>query len=343
MPELRGVAVGAGYFSQFHYEAWSRIPEVRLTALCDLDPARAKAVRDRFGVPQVYSDYREMFAVERPEFVDVITPPATHLEVCRAAAERGLHVICQKPVAPTLAEANQLVEMCASAGIRLMVHENFRFQPWHREIKRLLDAGTIGAKLHSLTFRSRPGDGWGPDAYLNRQPYFRTMPRLLIHETGVHFIDTFRYLAGEVDSVYAVLRKLNPVIAGEDCGLLVFQFAGGTVGVWDCNRCNESNFPDPRYTFGEFLVEGNGGSIRLAGDGTITIQKLGEPEQTHEYAHNRNGFASDCVFATQRHFVERLRDGAPFETDGLAYLQNLVIQEAFYESAATHRPVEVPK
>jgi predicted dehydrogenase len=78
-----------------------------------------------------------------------------------------------------------------------VVHENFRFQPWHREIKGLLEAGTVGTRLHSLTFRSRPGDGWGPGAYLNRQPYFRTMPRLLLHETGVPFIDTFRYLAGE--------------------------------------------------------------------------------------------------------------------------------------------------
>lgn len=343
MPDLRGVAVGAGYFSQFHYEAWSRIPEVRLTALCDVDLARAGAVQKQYGIPRVYHDIDDMFTAERPDFVDVITPPATHFEVCRAAADRGIHVICQKPLAPSFDEAEQLVQLCEAAQIRLMVHENFRFQPWHREIKRLLDAAAIGTKLHTLSFRSRPGDGWGPEAYLNRQPYFRTMPRLLIHETGVHFIDTFRYLAGEVASVIAVLRKLNPVIAGEDCGLLVFEFTGGAVGVWDCNRCNESNFPDPRYTFGEFLVEGNGGSIRLAGDGTLRIQKLGEPERPHEYAHSRNGFAGDCVFAAQRHFIERLLDGAPFETEGRAYLRNLAIQEAFYQSAATHRPVAVPE
>jgi len=341
MARLRGACVGAGYFSHFHYDAWGRTPEVEIVAACDLDAARAAAVCQRHGVPRHYADVRTMLDAEKPDFVDVITPPATHLDVVRAAAERGVAIFCQKPLAPTFAEAEQIVALARSAGVRLMVHENFRFQPWHREIKRLLNAGVIGTKLHSLTFRSRPGDGWGPDAYLGRQPYFRTMPRLLIHETGVHFIDTFRFLAGEVARVYCVLRKLNPVIAGEDCGLLVFEFASGAIGMWDANRYNESNCDDPRYTFGEFLVEGDGGSIRLATDGTLTVQPLGRPERRHDYAHERRGFGGDCVHATQRHFVTRLLDGAPFETEGADYLRALRVQEAFYESARRRGPVEV--
>jgi predicted dehydrogenase len=342
MADLRGACVGAGYFSQFHYDAWGRIPEVEVVAACDLNPVRARAVCERHGIPRHYTDVGAMLAAERPDFLDVITPPLAHLDIVRTAAERGVPVICQKPLAPTYDEAVRLVDAARSAGVRLMVHENFRFQPWHREIKRLLAAGTIGPKLHSLTFRSRPGDGWGPDAYLGRQPYFRTMPRLLVFETGVHFIDTFRYLAGDVERVYAHLRKLNPVIAGEDCGLLVFEFAAGAVGTWDANRYNEPNYDDPRYTFGEFLVEGDGGSIRLAPDGTLTVQPLGQPERRHDYEHSRHGFSGDCVLATQRHFVERLLDGGPFETDGADYLTNLRIQEALYESARRRAPVEVP-
>ncbi len=217
-----------------------------------------------------------MLEQERPDFVDVITPPDSHLEMCQAAGELGIHVICQKPLAPTIARTRGRSWPTPSAsGIRFMVHENFRFQPWHREIKKLLRAGAIGDKLHSLGFRMRMGDGWGDDAYLARQPYFRTMPQLLVFETGVHFIDTFRYLAGEVEGVYANLRKLNPVIAGEDAGVILFEFSSGAVGVWDANRYNECNDPDPRFTFGEFLVEGNGGSIRLYLDGRITVQRLG--------------------------------------------------------------------
>jgi predicted dehydrogenase len=341
MAQLRGVAVGAGYFSQYHYEAWSRIPEVALAAVCDLNAERAMQAATVCGA-RTYTDFREMLDAERPDFLDVITPPAAHLEICRAAAERSVPIICQKPLAPTFDEARQIVELARAGGVRLMVHENFRFQPWHREIKRLLDGGVLGGRLHSLTFRSRPGDGWGPDAYLNRQPYFRTMPRLLVHETGIHFIDTFRYLAGEVGRVYCLLRKLNPVIAGEDCGLLIFEFDSGAVGVWDANRWGESTCDDPRYTFGEFLVEGDGGSLRLAMDGSLFVKPLGRPVQRHDYRHERRGFGGDCVHATQRHFVERLLDGGPFETAGEAYLRNLVIEEALYESSRRRLPVDVP-
>ncbi len=73
--------------------------------------------------------------------------------------------------------------------------------------------------LHTITFRNRAGDGWGEDAYLARQPYFQTMERFLLYEAGIHTIDTFRYLAGEVNRVWCMLRKLNPVIAGEDTAI----------------------------------------------------------------------------------------------------------------------------
>ncbi len=162
MPRFRGVCIGAGYFSKFQYEAWTRIPQVEITALCNRNMDRARPIMEEFGVGQHYTDYREMLEAEQPDFLDVITQPPSHLEMCRFAGRRGIHVICQKPLAPTFDEAKQIVADVREAGIRFMVHENFRFQPWHREIKRLLGQGAIGEKLHSLTFRSRPGDGWVP-------------------------------------------------------------------------------------------------------------------------------------------------------------------------------------
>jgi predicted dehydrogenase len=222
-----------------------------------------------------------------------------------------------------------------------MVHENWRFQPWYREIKRLLDDGAIGDRIHVMSFRSRMGDGWGADAYLDRQPYFRDYPRLLVYENGVHFIDTYRYLGGEIARVYAVLKKLNPVIAGEDFAVIVFNFESGATGLWDANRYNESNYPKPRYTFGEFLVDGSGGSIRLYNDARLTIQKLGQPETEHEYPHEDRNFCADCCYTTQRHFIDRLLDSRPFETDGPNYLRTLAVQDAVYESASRQAPVDV--
>jgi len=281
-----------------------------------------------------------MLDVERPDFIDIITPPDTHLPLVKLAADRGIHVLCQKALAPSVREAALIVEEAERAGVRFMVHDNFRFQPWHREFRRLLDAGTIG-RLHSVSCRTRMGDGWQPDAYLARQPYFRTMPQLLMFETGVHFIDVYRYLGGEVTSVFARLRRLNGGIAGEDTGIVLFEFASGALGVWDANRYNESLSADPRYTFGEFLLEGDRGAMRLDEEGRMSTHPLGKGAGEHAYPHGRRGFAGDCVQATLQHFVDGLRTGAPFETDGREYLKTLAVQEAVYASAVSGASVAV--
>jgi D-apiose dehydrogenase len=333
---LRGCCVGAGYFSRFQYEAWTRIPEVSITALCNRSLEKGKDLAAEYRIQGVYTDFATMLSTEKPDFVDIITPPETHFEYCKIAADLGIDIIVQKPLAPTQKEAEALVAYCHKKGIRLMVHENFRFQPWHRAIKQLIDNQAIGT-LFSLNFRMRMGDGWQPDAYLARQPYFRTMPQLLIFETGVHYIDTFRYLAGDIDSVYAQLKKHNKEIAGEDAGMVFFNFKSGANGLYDANRYNESNAENARYTFGEFLVEGSKGSIRLYNDGTITLQELGKKETPHTYNPAKINFAGDCVYATQRHFVECLLHNKTFETSGDDYLKNIQVQEAVYASAKANQ------
>ncbi len=281
-----------------------------------------------------------MLDQEKPDFVDVITPPPSHQAICAEAAKRGIHIICQKALAPTFDEAKAIVADAAAAAVRFMVHENFRFQPWYREIKRQILAGAIG-QPHSLAFRSRMGDGWGENAYIPRQPYFREYPRLLVFENGVHFIDTYRYLLGEIARVTAWHRRLNPVIKGEDCALVVFEFANGVIGEWDANRYNETTARNPRYTFGEFLVEGSEGSIRLAADSRLTVQRLGKAEAEISYERADRNFAGDCCYFTQRHFVDRLLDGEPFETSGGEYLKTLTVQEAVYRAAELKMPVEI--
>ncbi len=330
--KIKGVAIGAGYFSKFQYEAWTRIPEVEITALCNSNIERAEVIMNGYGVKNHYTDYKEMILKEKPDFVDIITPPETHFEMCKFAADNGVHIICQKPLAPTYEESKRIVDYVSKKNVRFVVHENFRFQPWHREIKKIIDEDIIG-NLFSLNFRSRMGDGWGDDAYLSRQPYFRDYKRLLVYETGVHFIDTFRYHAGEVKSVFAILKKLNPVIKGEDAGLLILNFENDSNAIWDANRYNENNFAKQRYTFGEYLIDGSKGSIRLYSDGKITIQKLGEQEKQHAYSHHDIGFAGDCCYIFQRDFIDNLLSGSPFETSGENYLKTIRVQEAIYKSA----------
>ena len=330
---LRVAVAGSGYFSRFHYDAWSRLERAELVGLATLDRPAGEAMAAEFGVPQVFDDVAAMLDAAQPDLLDIATPPATHQALVGLAAARGIAVVCQKPLAPTTAEAEALVAVAESAGIPLIVHENFRFMPWFREAARLVAEDRLGA-LHSVHFRMRPGDGQGPDAYLDRQPYFQQMERFLIHETGIHFIDVFRALMGEVTAVSARLRRINPAIAGEDAGVVVFEFAGGALGVLDGNRLNDHVADNCRLTMGEMHLEGEAGVLRLDGFGRLWWKPHGGPETEHVYTWEPTGFGGDCVYALQQHVIAHLLDGAPAVNGGRGYLVNIRIEEAVYESNA---------
>jgi predicted dehydrogenase len=331
--KLRGAGLGAGYFARYQYEAWTRIPEVEIAALYNRTEVKARGLMSRYGIPRYYADWREMIDRERPDFVDIITPPETHEEMCAYAAGRGVNIICQKPLAPAFEASRRIVETARAAGVRFMVHENWRWQPWYRKIKHLQQAGTIGEFTH-IYFRMRMGDGFGPNAYLDRQPFFRDYPRLLIYETGVHFIDTFRYLLGEVTEVYANLRRLNPVIKGEETGQVFFRFANGATAILDANRYNEVESPSPRYTFGELRIDGMAGHLTMDTESNLRVKPLGEPGYDVDYARADVNFAGDCVYFLQRHFADCMITGEEFESNGEDYLKTLRVVEAVYESAA---------
>jgi predicted dehydrogenase len=249
------------------------------------------------------------------------------------AAARGIAIICQKPLAPGWEEAVAVVNAARSAGVPFMVHENWRWQPWYREMKRQLDAGLIG-ELFSIAVRMRMGDGWPEDAYLARQPFFRTYPRLFIFETGVHFLDTFRFLGGEIDSVYARLQRRNPSIAGEDAGQVVCGFRSGATAILDGSRYNEADTADARYTFGTVRLDGSKGHLELDLEGNLSVKQLGQKSRRLEYHHERKGFAGDCVYRLQRHFVDGMLGGLPFESTGDDYLKSTALVEACYRSHA---------
>jgi D-apiose dehydrogenase len=332
--KLRGILVGCGYFSPFHLEAWQRLPEVELVAICDSDLKKAEALaekRDFKGL--IFSSLDEALGtLPDIDFVDIATPPASHLELVDLASRYGKAIVCQKPLAPTLEEARKLVTLAEERKVRLMVHENFRFQPWHRAIKEILDQQIVGDELYSLYWRMRMGDGWQADAYLSRQPYFRTYPRLLIYETGVHLIDVVRYLNScEIKAVSADLARRNPDIRGEDSGMVQLTMENGCRATLDLSRYNESRYANPRYTFADsLLLDLNGGSIELTGDGKIWVKPLGELGYAYDYEHHDRNFAGDCVFFCQQHFVESLLENKPFETSGADYLHNLEVQELIY-------------
>lgn len=336
---LRIATVGNGYFSQFHHRAWRRMVDVQLVATCDLDAERAQDTASKYGIASAYSDLTKMLDDERIDLLDIILPPAAHLPTIEAAARRGIDAICQKPFCGNLAAAEIAVSLSEAAGIKLFVHENFRYQPWYEVIAALLSAGDMGA-VYSAIFRLRPGDGAGPDAYLERQPYFRDMPRFMVHETGIHYVDVFRYLFGEVRAVSARLRRLNPVIAGEDAGLITLEMASGVIATLDANRLADHPAKDRRLTMGEMSIEAERGCISLNGDGEVSVRMLGQDQPVAvEYSWRNEDFGGDCVYRLQRAIVGGLTGAAPLVGLAASYLNNLRIEDAIYESDQQSRTI----
>ena len=335
---LRGVMIGAGYFSQFHADAWRRLaPDVSIVGVCDQKEAAASVLAGELGAQGFAPDDLEAVIADNAiDFVDIATPPPTHRDLCRRVAATGAAILCQKPLGTDYADAEAIV--AEMADTRFMVHENWRWQPWHRKAKALLDEGTLG-DLHAITFHARLGDGWQEDAYLARQPYFRTYPRLFMYETGVHFLDLFRFLGGDIASITAHLSKRNRDIAGEDAALVLCRFASGASAMLDASRYNEPEHEDARYTFGTMRIDGSKGHLRLEADGSLHLKLLGGPVRRLDFAPSRQGFAGDSVFATFQHFAGCLRSGAPFETSGAQYLKTLALVEAAYRAEQTGQTI----
>jgi predicted dehydrogenase len=336
---MRVAIAGAGFFSRFQIEGWKAIRGVEVVGIANRHLERAEELARRYGIARVFDAVAPMLDAVQPDLLDIITPPATHREFVGLAIERGIATICQKPFGASYEDALAVVERAEAARVPLVVHENFRFEPWYREARRLVDEGRFGT-LHAVGFRMRPGDGQGPRAYLDRQPYFQAMPRFLVVETAIHFIDTFRFLMGEVEAITARLRRMNPAVAGEDAGYLLLEFAGGATGLLDANRCNDLVAANPWRTLGEMWLEGSGGVLRMDADARLWWKPHHAPEARHDYDPGpTDTFGGGACERLQRHVVAHLVDGAPIENDARAYLANLRVQEAAYVSHREGRRV----
>lgn len=331
---LKVALIGTGYFGRYHYAAWQRMPDVQMVGLLTLDESEASRFQKEFGVDRVYRNIDELLNSDAT-LVDIVSPPHTHAQFIRQCVENKKAVVCQKPFCNSIDEAKQIVQFIQNNKAFVAVHENFRFQPWYREIKRLLDSGCLG-RVYEIHFNFRPGDGQGSNAYLDRQAYFQTQPRFFIQETGIHFIDVFRYLIGDIQGVFARLSKLNPVIAGEDAGIVIMEFDNGVRGILNGNRLSDHAAKNTRLTMGEMRIEGSDGVLTLDGNGVVLVRKQGGCDaETHEFEWQDIDFGGDCVYRTNRHIANHFLHGRPVQNQAEDYLQNRLIEAAVYQSNKT--------
>ncbi len=341
MAALTVAVVGLGYFSQFHLKAWCEDARVGRVVATDVSEARRSWAAETYDV-EAFDTLGETLASD-PDVIDIVAPPHTHAALVEECLRPGRIIVCQKPFCTSLSEADAVVAQAESAGCRIVIHENFRFQPWHRTIKAFLDDGRMG-QVYQCRFNLWPGDGRGADAYLSRQPAFREMPRLLIHETGVHFVDLFQWLFGPITGVFADLVQLNNVLMGEDAGELRLIHQGGVRSVFDGNRLMDHVTDNPRRTMGEMWIEGEKGTLSLTGQGHVSFRAFGAQEDVEVplvIEIDEDTFGGGCVANLCRHVADAATGAGQLENEARDYLSVIRATEAAYESHASGQRINL--
>lgn len=279
----RFVVFGAGFWAKYQLAAWVEQSGAVCVGIVDPNVDRATTLISEYGKAFLATDRRHdapprtsgigMSASPdaagaldswHPDFVDIVTPVETHIPLARLCLERGIPVICQKPLAPTLAEAESLVQDFADANIPLLVHENWRWQTPIRAASEVLKSGKIGTP-----HRARVSFVCSFPVFDN-QPFLATLPRFIITDIGSHVLDVARFLFGEAKSVYALTKRVNPKIAGEDVATVIMPMSDAqttvTVEMSYASRTEQERFPQT-YLF----VEGDWGSLEIGPDYLLRV------------------------------------------------------------------------
>ncbi|MBG6147833.1 putative dehydrogenase [Labrenzia sp. EL_142] len=328
----KGALIGCGFFAQNHLHAWQELSGVEISALCDRDTARLRETTDRFNIERTYSDAAELLNVEELDFVDIATTVQTHRPLVELAATSGVNIICQKPFADTMEDAQAMTRAADDAGVTLMVHENFRWQSAIRAVKDVLDSGRIGNPFWGrVSFRS------AYDVY-SGQPYLATDDRFIIQDLGIHILDIARFLFGDARSIAASTKRVNPLIKAEDVATMMLVHETWVTSIVDCSYASLL----PRENFPESLLEvdGHTGSLRLLPGYQLVIQSADGTEHQDvsppllPWAERPWHNIQESVRNIQEHFIDCLNASASPETSGLDNLKTLELVEAAYLSAA---------
>ncbi len=259
MEKLRFAILGTGFWSYFQLAAWYELQDVECVAVYNRTRSKAETFAKKFGIPAVYDNAEKLFANEKLDFVDIISDVSTHEQFVRLAAQHHLPVICQKPMAPSLAIAESMVEVCRQASIPYFIHENFRWQTPIREAKRVLDEGQIGRP-----FRARVDMVSGFPVFVN-QPFLKDLDQFVLTDVGSHVLDIGRFLFGEASSLYCQTHSVHADIKGEDVATVIMRMQNGTSV--ECHMGYAENYLEHDHFPQTYLfIEGEHGSLELGAD-----------------------------------------------------------------------------
>lgn len=328
---LRVGIVGSGFMGTTHAAGWTKTP-AEMVGIASLDEQRVAKLAKQYGI-QAYTSYEAL--LNDVDVVDICTPTHLHHEMVLQAAAAGKHIICEKPLARTVAQAKAMIEACERAGVQLLVAHVVRFFPEYAGAKTAIDNGDIGnvavVRLTRCSFQPKlAADNW----FLDVEKSGGMMLDLMIHD-----FDYARWVAGDVVSVFAKSLRSRQVNAPTDYGLAILQHANGAVsnieGGWA--------YPPPMFRTA-LEIAGDAGLIEHPADSSkplgIYLKQSGAGDAP-DVGLPTSPLAEDPYATQLKHFYDVLANNATPRVgarDGLAAVQ---IALAAIESAKTGRQVQV--
>jgi UDP-N-acetyl-2-amino-2-deoxyglucuronate dehydrogenase len=339
---MKAALVGCGRIGARHAAILAGSTETELSAVVDTDPARAQALSQQHG-GRPYTDLAAMIEAELPDLVSICTPSGAHAEgVLLAARKRVANIVVEKPMALRLPDADEMIATCDTAGARLFVVQQNRFNLPIRKLREAIDAGRFG-KLVLGAVRVR---------WCRRQEYYDqaawrgtwAMDGGVFSNQASHHVDMLVYMMGDVAAVKAMSSTRLVDIEAEDTGVALIRFRNGALGVIEATTAAR-----PTDLEGSISVLGENGTVEVDGFAMneITTWKFTRPEKGDEevleryrtnppdvYGFGHHEFYRD-VFAS----IVRGHGAAP---DGLEGRKSLEVITAIYESIESGREVRLP-
>lgn len=320
----RALAIlGCGWIARRHAAAARRLGVPLLAA--SRDPARARAFAREFGAAAAFGSYAEAVRDPRAAGAVVCTPHDRHLADARLALDAGLHVLVEKPITPTLAEADAMIAAARGAGRILMVAENFHFMPAFRWVAALVVGGGLGRlrELHLVARGFRESAGW------RLEPGAAGGGVLL--DGGIHHVHNLRRWGGEPRRVFATRPPQTVTHAGEDAVDLLAELPDGVVGFL-ANSLGSRGMSRFQWS----TVTGSDATCFVDNQGRWTLVRGVAGTRLRVFLRDRRGHERML-----RAFVDAMATGATPESDGTSGRRDLAVVLAAYRSIAERRPVDV--
>jgi predicted dehydrogenase len=340
MPELKFAVFGTGFWSTYQLNAWREVGGVQPVAAYNRTVARAEKAAREFGIAHIYANPEELLQKEgmKLDFIDIITAVETHAPLVELAASYHIPVICQKPMATSLAQAEGMLAGCRAAGVALFIHENWRWQAPIRALKAVLEKDTIG-----IPFRARIDMISGYPVFAN-QPFLGELEQFILTDLGSHILDVARFLFGEASSLYCQTQRVHPNIRGEDVATVMMQMGSGVTVT--CNLAYAENYLEREAFPQTFLfIEGSQGSLELGPDYWLRITtREGThlkrvPPRRYTWADPAYEVVHASIVPCNANLLAALKRKSSAETTGEDNLKTVRLVFASYDSARSNRVI----